>query len=264
MEYLPRDVKYELLEKMTYPELMKMCQVSKDFGRICQQEDNLIRIKYVDYMKHRVEMDYKIDLENFKKKYGHLPSFGQLGSKLILSSYYGRPRNVDFLIDQGVDPTALDNLAIIWASKNGHLPVVERLLLDERTDPSALYNFAIRSASVNGHLPVVERLLLDERTDPAAQRNEAIRYASESGHLPVVERLLLDPRVNPADQRNYAIAWASKNGHLPVVERLLLDPRVRSTLSAYMKDQLSSKRKELIKLARKNKHFEVVDFLQSI
>ena len=39
MEYLPRDVKYELLEKMTYPDLMKMCQVSKEFKRICQQQE---------------------------------------------------------------------------------------------------------------------------------------------------------------------------------------------------------------------------------
>ena len=174
MEYLPRDVKYELLGKMTYPDLMKMCQVSKDFRRICQHQ-GLAKKKYVDYMKQKVERDYEIDLENFVKEKKYLPDWPKRESELILSSYYGRLRNVDFLIDQGVDPAALNNLAIISASRNGHLPVVDRLL--------------------------------SERVDPADKNNEAIRLASMHGHLPVVERLLLDPRVNPAARDNYAIRW---------------------------------------------------------
>ena len=88
--------------------------------------------------------------------------------------------------------------------------------------------------------------------------------ASENGHLPVVERLLLDPRVDPADKNNYAIRLASGNGYLPVVERLLLDPRVRSTDPTGIRDMLSKNREELIRLAVKNKHPEVVDFLRSI
>ena len=133
MEYLPRDVKYELLEKMTYPDLMKMCQVSKDFGRICQQEETLVKEKYIEYMTYRVERDYKVDYRNFKKERGYLPDWPKSESKLILSSYYGRVKNVDFLIGQGVNPAASDNIAIILASQYGHLPVVERLLLDPST-----------------------------------------------------------------------------------------------------------------------------------
>jgi len=56
-------------------------------------------------------------------------------------------------------------------------------------------SFALRWASCNGHLPVVERLLQDVRVNPAARDNLAIRLASASGHLSVVERLSQDARV---------------------------------------------------------------------
>jgi ankyrin repeat protein len=119
-----------------------------------------------------------------------------------------------------VDPSADTNYAIRWASNNGYIAVVERLLADERVDPSALNNYAIQFAAKNGHVAVVERLLQDERVDPSAANNYAIRWASQNGHLAVVEKLLQDERVDPTAGNNYAIKWASLNGHLAVVELL--------------------------------------------
>ena len=57
-----------------------------------------------------------------------------------------------------VDPSADKNYAIRWASRNGHLAVVERLLKDPRVDPSTFSNEALRWASQNGHIAVVELL----------------------------------------------------------------------------------------------------------
>ena len=56
-------------------------------------------------------------------------------------------------------------------------------------DPSALNNYAIGWASNYGLLAVVERLLQDERVDPSANNNKAIRWAFKKGHLAVVELL---------------------------------------------------------------------------
>jgi len=98
---------------------------------------------------------------------------------------------VDLLILAGASPSGY----IIWASADGFLPVVERLLQDVRVDPSVRHNYPITAASSNGHLPVVERLLQDERVDPSDTNNFAIRQAFELGHLPVVKRLIQDERV---------------------------------------------------------------------
>ena len=84
---------------------------------------------------------------------------------------------MNFLLeDPRVDPSALKNNAIIFASRNGHLAVVDRLLQDPRVDPSEsflLYGqiHPITAASRYGHLAVVERLLQDPRVDPSALNN---------------------------------------------------------------------------------------------
>eukprot|EP01117_Protostelium_nocturnum_P019131 TRINITY_DN8202_c0_g2_i3.p1 TRINITY_DN8202_c0_g2~~TRINITY_DN8202_c0_g2_i3.p1 ORF type:complete len:433 (-),score=97.27 TRINITY_DN8202_c0_g2_i3:111-1409(-) len=118
------------------------------------------------------------------------------------------------------NPSDQQNNAIINASSEGHLEVVERLLEDERVDPSDQQNKAIINASFRGHLEVVERLLKDKRVDPSDQRNKAIINASW-GHLEVVERLLEDERVDPSDRRNEAINEALLVGNRKMVERLL-------------------------------------------
>ena len=55
-----------------------------------------------------------------------------------------------------VHPTAQNNHAIQWASRNGHTAVVKLLLNDTRVDPTALDNRAIQLASRNGHTAIVE------------------------------------------------------------------------------------------------------------
>ena len=60
---------------------------------------------------------------------------------------------LDLLLNSGVDPSAENNNAILAASWNGHVAVVERLL----QDPSAENNYAIRIASRNGHTAVDNR-----------------------------------------------------------------------------------------------------------
>ena len=135
------------------------------------------------------------------------------------------------LRDACSDPSANDNLAILLASENGHLAVVQRLLQDRRVDPSAGDNEAIQGAAHFGHLAVVERLLRDKRVDPSADDNYAIRAAAENGHVAVVERLLRDKRVDPTADQYYAVRLAAQYDHLAVVDRLLEDDRVDAAVA---------------------------------
>ena len=52
----------------------------------------------------------------------------------------------ELLKDNRVDPSTDDNNAIEWASRSGHLEVVQELLKDNRVDPSANNNEAIHSS----------------------------------------------------------------------------------------------------------------------
>ena len=55
----------------------------------------------------------------------------------LLKSVANDMELLDLLLNAGVDPSADDNWAIRYASENGHIAVVERLLMDPRVDPSA-------------------------------------------------------------------------------------------------------------------------------
>jgi ankyrin repeat protein len=102
---------------------------------------------------------------------------------------------------------------------------VSRLLKDKRFDPSALNNIAIRWASENGHAELVKILLLDQRVDLSRGNNEPIRLASKNGHIEVVKLLLTDQRVKELikDQsiieepvkvaKNNTIRFANENFH---------------------------------------------------
>uniref|UniRef100_A0A6C0JR58 Ankyrin repeat protein n=1 Tax=viral metagenome TaxID=1070528 RepID=A0A6C0JR58_9ZZZZ len=155
------------------------------------------------------------------------------------------------LADQRVNPTEDNNLAIRGAASSGHVEVVKVLLTDPRVDPSAINNYAIRYASENGHAEIVRLLLADSRVDPSAYNNEAIRVASQHGQTEIVNLLLTDPRVDPSDSDNEAIRGASENGHTDVVKVLLADPRVDP----------ATEKNESIQLASQNGHVNVVQLL---
>ena len=106
-----------------------------------------------------------------------------------------------------MNPATANNgaTALIYASTNVHLDIVECLLQDERVDPATADNSgdtALIFACFVGHLDVVKLFLAHPRTDPTAIMTggnrigySAIKYAVEENHLPVIELLLSDLRV---------------------------------------------------------------------
>ncbi|KAJ3290072.1 hypothetical protein HDU79_003577 [Rhizoclosmatium sp. JEL0117] len=124
------------------------------------------------------------------------------------------------------DASNQDNRPIRWASRNGHLEVVELLLTIPSVDPSAVHNSAIGVAAQFGHLEIVELLLRDPRVDPADDENYAARFSAEIGHPRVLARLLQDSRVDASAKDNIGLQLAAQNGHLEVVKLLLRVPEV--------------------------------------
>ena len=156
------------------------------------------------------------------------------------------------------DINVQNNNVLLWASKNGHLDVVECVIkhgadsatpnLGVAADIHAHDEYALRNACDNGHLTIIEylithganihinddffirraseygqlsvvELLIKHGADIHALDDYAIRWASECGHLEVVMLLIKHGAdVHAAD--DYAFYWASRNGHLAVTECL--------------------------------------------
>jgi len=124
---------------------------------------------------------------------------------------------VERLIRGGANVHVGTDLALRWASINGHLEIV-KLLLERGADVHACEDKAFRWASINGHTEVV-KLLLERGADVQAKGNEAFRRASGNGHLKV-GKLLLEYGADVHASKDEAFRRAKYNGHLKVVKLL--------------------------------------------
>jgi hypothetical protein len=123
---------------------------------------------------------------------------------------HGRLADVQRMLESGELPVnGKLNVALLRATENGHVDVVDYLLRHAMFDPSANDNGAVRWAAARGHLAIVERLLEDDRVDPSAVDNDAIACAASNGHLAVVDRLLEDDRVDVVA----AFRWSHSDHH---------------------------------------------------
>ena len=138
---------------------------------------------------------------------------------LWICAKYGKVNFVKYLLNKGYDVHAEDDVALRYASSNGHTEVV-KLLLDAGADVHAYNDYALRWTSANGHTEVV-KLLLDAGADVHADDDEALRNTSYNGHTEVV-KLLLDAGADVHAYDDEALRWASANGRTKVV-KLLID-----------------------------------------
>jgi ankyrin repeat protein len=147
----------------------------------------------------------------------------------------------------------IEQFAIWWASKNGHVKLVKLLLSDPRCEPSRNKQASICAACEQGHLEVVQLLLAHRRVVPpqaamdGASKNGLVEVvklllktfpwldptlalveASASGQIAVAKILLADERTDP----NRALFVAVRNNQLEIVQLLLTDRRVAAPYSA--------------------------------
>ena len=158
--------------------------------------------------------------------------------------------NIELLIFLLENNSITNNQALIYASKNGHLDVVE-YLVDHGANLNVEDDNSLQWASSKGHLKVVE-YLVDHGANVNAQDDYALILASKNGHLDVVE-YLVDHGANVNARDDYALRWASNNGHLDIVEYLV---NHGANIHAY-DDQA-------LRWASKYGHVDVVNFLRNL
>ena len=106
-------------------------------------------------------------------------------SKLVLTGFMPIEEAIHLAIQAGADVHANNDEALLYASSNGHLPVVE-VLIKAGADVHADNDEALRLASMYGHLSVVE-VLVKAGADVHAKRRllTAIYPSSSSSSRPV-------------------------------------------------------------------------------
>jgi len=108
-------------------------------------------------------------------------------SALILTHFLPLVDAIELAIKHGADVHARNDYALHWASRNGHLPVVQ-FLVEHGADVHAHNDCALRMASEYGHLAVVQ-FLVQHGADVHADNDYALQMASLHGHLSVVQFL---------------------------------------------------------------------------
>ena len=229
------DVDREILFKLPNREILELCKSNLYFfNRVCN--DNffyrLLKSRYPDFIQYKQnDWSWKRLFLTIVFNQGLIEASKDVQDLFLDASKKGHLFLVKLLLgDKRVNPTAVDNLAIRWASAYGHVEIVKLLLADKRVDPADIQNRAIRFASASRHTEVVKVLLADPRVNPSAGDNEAIRSASQHGHVEVVKLLLAHPKVDPTARNNWALHMASARGHVEVVNLLKQDPRVQALL----------------------------------
>jgi len=153
----------------------------------------------------------------------------------------GNVELVEDFIKLGVDVNR--NEVHYWASRNGHLAVVECLItngIDIQYDDNFLLRnaafygslniveylinngaeneFVLCTASERGHLDIV-KYLISHNADIHVNNDRAFRYALLYNQLEVVKYLVANGANVNAD-KDFTLIWASMNSHLDVVEYL--------------------------------------------
>lgn len=195
-----------------------------------------------------------------------------------IAAKFGSARIVSLLLcdkyRNDVDPATQNNQAILRASENGHVEVVQLLLNDSRVDPSDNRNIAICMACKHGHANVVKLLLCDERVNPSDNKNELIQNACRSGRVNIVKLLLSDSRVDPSANNNTALRMASCykwNERVEIMQLLLKDKRVDpSENPSILNDELCGTNVDVLRLLLAderiiitNESLVIVDFFYS-
>lgn len=145
------DIFYEVLTHLTYLELSKVSQVSKKISDHCRN----------DYQLHQLivakKAEHLFKLSPFTQGFLIYRTNGVILYPCLDLEIY------DALIRRGSDPSFLDNYLIRYASINGHLDLVQKLLQDPRVDPSANNNEAFSLSLNNWHLHIAIQLFKNDK-----------------------------------------------------------------------------------------------------
>ncbi len=167
---------------------------------------------------HRHSASEKRTLEKVKNLVEQGADERDLRFELFKAAGEGSVEVLRFLIAQGADVTAGDNLAIITAARQGHMDIV-RVLVENGVEASVACNMPVIAVIAGGHIDMV-RWLIENGADVAAGDSEAVMVAAARGHIDIV-KLLIENGANVTAQSNRAIIEASRSGHTDIVKLLI-------------------------------------------
>jgi len=103
----------------------------------------------------------------------------------------GNLERVNTYLAEGIDPSVDNNVAISFASCNGRIEIVDRLLQDSRINPNDPSNSALYYASCYGHIAIVDlllkRLAQSGRINQLTDIFRTLNYAIYKGHTQIEE-----------------------------------------------------------------------------
>ena len=156
------------------------------------------------------------------------------------------------------------------AAMNGKHNIVKTLLLKERVPVDAVVNkesswTALMWASKQGHIRIVELLLTNEAKvnwSPSQSRVTALHLASKYGHEDIVESLLDNgAAVNARTSGGFtALINASEGGHTRIVKLLLERPGIDIKMETTNPDN-PDRNLDALGWARLRNHEDIVDIL---
>jgi ankyrin repeat protein len=195
-------------------------------------------------------------------------------SAMRLAAIYGHLKIVKYLVKQGADIHAVNDLALQVAARYGHREVVQYLNNIKERKLTMNLNEQLFNECENGNLDKVKRLvkqgadihaddlnkvkqLVEQGANIHARDDLALRLAAEYGHLEVVKFLVeqganIHARDNYAEN-DYALRRAAGNGQLDVVKYL-----VEKGANIHADDDYA------LQVAARYGHREVVQYLNNI
>ncbi len=134
---------------------------------------------------------------------------------LFIAARKGYLDIVKYLLRQGANINANQDISLDTAARNGHLDVVEFLVENGANIDSDQYS-AVESAALEGHFDVVKYLVEKE----PASINIAFRTAAGAGHLDIM-KYLLQKGADIHIDNDEAVEDAVYNGFLDVIKYLV-------------------------------------------
>ena len=192
-----KNLDFKILNELDDVDLVNLCQTNHQANELCNNQTfwfNMIlnRFPYLDlnilkqYKQERSWSQYYIeDLRQVT------PTNAQ--NKLERSSENGRLDLIIIAVNKGPDIRANNDIAVRWASQDGHLEVVKYLVSQGAGIRAPCFyqinDEPVRLASENGHLEVV-KYLVSQGANIRAADDEAVKLAYEYGHSEVVKYLV--------------------------------------------------------------------------
>lgn len=135
----------------------------------------------------------------------------------------GHTKIVKTLIQEGVNPSIMNDLAITIASDKGHLKIVRLLLQDERVNPRhEQLDCMLRTAAMKGHLKIMKLLVRCRGLNTRVDWGGLLIEAATGGRIKLIQYLLSAHVTDVQTEHRYcAITQACGRGHTDALKMLL-------------------------------------------